>query len=88
LTLSLYRRGCKSSNASQDSIGANVGDRKCLGKLRTSLVGLLNAKVFRRVSGERVFQQPRVGVEKIGHGNVFSASSISCPRSLLVISAR
>jgi hypothetical protein len=37
----------------------NLGNRKCLGKLRKSFVGLPNAKVFRPFSGEGVFQQPQ-----------------------------
>ena len=37
----------------------NLGDRKCLGKLRKSFVGLPNVKFFRPFSGEGVFQQPQ-----------------------------
>ena len=36
----------------------NLGERKCLGKLRKSFVGLPNAEFFRPFSGEGVFQQP------------------------------
>src|ERR1022692_2890377 len=38
----------------------NWGDRKCLGKLRTSFVAHPGAIVFLRISGQRVFQQPRL----------------------------
>jgi hypothetical protein len=38
----------------------NLGDRKCLGKLRKSFVGLPSAKFFQPFSGEGVFQQPRL----------------------------
>src|ERR1022692_2329811 len=37
----------------------NLGDRKCLGKLRKPFVGLPNAKFFRPFSGEGVFQHPQ-----------------------------
>jgi hypothetical protein len=37
----------------------NLGDRKCLGKLRKSFVGLPGAKFFWPFSGEGVFQQPQ-----------------------------
>jgi hypothetical protein len=37
----------------------NFGDRKCLGDPRTSLVGLPNAILFLRISGQEVFQQPQ-----------------------------
>jgi len=35
----------------------NLGDRKCLGKLRKSFVGLPDAILFLRILQERVFQQ-------------------------------
>src|SRR5208282_4000089 len=38
----------------------NLGDRKCLGDLRKSLVGLPDAISFLRISREGVFQQPRL----------------------------
>jgi hypothetical protein len=38
----------------------NLGDRKCLGKPRKPFVGLPNAKVFRPILRDRVFQQPRL----------------------------
>jgi hypothetical protein len=37
----------------------NFGDRKCLGRPRKSFVGLPNAKFFRPVLRERVFQHPQ-----------------------------
>jgi hypothetical protein len=37
----------------------NLGDRKCLGKPRTSFVGHPSAKFFQPFSDERVFQQPQ-----------------------------
>jgi hypothetical protein len=37
----------------------NLGDRKCLGKTRTSFVGHPDAILFLRISREGVFQQPR-----------------------------
>jgi hypothetical protein len=38
----------------------NLGDRKCLGKLRKSFVGHPDAILFLRISRERVFQhQPQ-----------------------------
>jgi hypothetical protein len=38
----------------------NLGDRKCLGKLRKSFVGHPDAILFLRISRERVFQHPRL----------------------------
>jgi hypothetical protein len=38
----------------------NWGDRKCLGKLRRSFVAHPDAILFLRISGQRVFQQPRL----------------------------
>src|SRR6266481_10050082 len=38
----------------------NLGDRKCLGKLRKSLVGHPDTILFSRISRERVFQHPRL----------------------------
>jgi hypothetical protein len=41
--------------------GGNWEDRKYLGKLRKSFVGLLtNAILFSRIPQEKVFQQPRL----------------------------
>jgi hypothetical protein len=37
----------------------NLGDRKCLGKLRKSFVGHPDAILFLRISRERVFQHPQ-----------------------------
>jgi hypothetical protein len=37
----------------------NLGDRKCLGKPRTSFLGHPDAILFLRISRERVFQQPQ-----------------------------
>jgi hypothetical protein len=37
----------------------NLGDRKCLGKLRKSFVGHPDAFLFLRISREGVFQQPQ-----------------------------
>ena len=37
----------------------DLGDRKCLGKLRKSFVGLSDAILFLRLSRERVFQHPQ-----------------------------
>jgi hypothetical protein len=37
-----------------------LGDRKYLGKLRKSFVGLPDAILFLRISRERVFQHPRL----------------------------
>jgi len=37
----------------------NLGDRKCLGKLRKSFVGHPDTILFSRISRERVFQHPR-----------------------------
>jgi hypothetical protein len=37
----------------------NLGDRKCLGKLRKSFVGLPDAILFLRILRERVFQHPQ-----------------------------
>jgi hypothetical protein len=42
----------------------NLGDRKCLGKPRTSFVGHPSAKFFQPFSDERVFQQPRLWLLK------------------------
>jgi hypothetical protein len=38
----------------------NLGDRKCLGKLRKSFVGHPDAILFLLISREGVFQQPRL----------------------------
>jgi hypothetical protein len=38
----------------------NLGDRKCLGKLRKSFVGHPDTILFSRISRERVFQHPRL----------------------------
>jgi hypothetical protein len=38
----------------------NLGDRKCLGKLRKSFVGHPDTILFSRISLERVFQHPRL----------------------------
>jgi hypothetical protein len=35
------------------------GDRKCLGEVEKSLIGLPDTKQFLRICGERVFQQPQ-----------------------------
>jgi len=37
-----------------------LGDRKCLGKLRKSFVAHPDTILFSRISGERVFQHPRL----------------------------
>jgi hypothetical protein len=37
----------------------NLGDRKCLGKLRKSFVGHPDTILFSRISRERVFQHPQ-----------------------------
>jgi hypothetical protein len=37
----------------------NLGDRKCLGKLRKSFVEHPDTILFSRISRERVFQHPR-----------------------------
>jgi hypothetical protein len=37
----------------------NLGDRKCLGKLRKSFVGHPDTILFLRISRERVFQHPQ-----------------------------
>jgi len=37
----------------------NLGDRKCLGDPRKSIVGLPDAILFLRISWEGVFQQPQ-----------------------------
>jgi hypothetical protein len=42
----------------------NLGDRKCLGKPRTSFVGHPSAKFLQPFSDERVFQQPHPWVLK------------------------
>src|SRR5713101_493407 len=46
----------------------NLGDGKCLGDPRTSLVGLPNAILFLRFSREGVFQQPQTFALKISLG--------------------
>jgi hypothetical protein len=48
----------------------NLGDRKCLGDPRKSLVGLPNAISFLRFSWEGVFQHPRLltSVNQTGTG--------------------
>jgi hypothetical protein len=38
----------------------NLGDRKCLGKLRKSFVGHPDTILFSRISRERVSQHPRL----------------------------
>jgi hypothetical protein len=38
----------------------NLGDRKCLEKLKKSFVGHPSAILFLRISREGVFQQPRL----------------------------
>jgi hypothetical protein len=38
----------------------NLGDRKCLGKLRKSFVGHPDTILFSRISREGVFQHPRL----------------------------
>jgi hypothetical protein len=37
----------------------NLGDRKCLGKLRKSFIGHPDAILFLRISRKGVFQQPQ-----------------------------
>jgi len=59
VTGSLLQSGVAVAKLHFPQDGQNLGDRKCLEELRTSLVGLPNAKCFRPVSGERVFQQPQ-----------------------------
>src|SRR5208282_5387533 len=48
----------------------NLGDRKCLGDLRKSLVGLPDAISFLRISREGVFQQPRLSTTIFGVGDI------------------
>jgi hypothetical protein len=50
--------GVEKVHFSQNS--QNLGDRKCLGKLRKSFVGHPSAILFLRISREGVFQQPRL----------------------------
>jgi hypothetical protein len=52
-----WRVGVEKLHFRQNS--ENLGDRKCLGKPRTSFVGHPSAKFFQPFSDERVFQQPR-----------------------------
>jgi hypothetical protein len=58
--------------------GQNLGDRKCPEKLRTSLVGLPNAKFFRPVSGEGVFQQPLPIALRMPGTGVLSVTACGC----------
>jgi hypothetical protein len=41
-------------------IGGNLGDRKCLAEQRKSFVEHPDAMQFLRISGQRVFQHPRL----------------------------
>jgi hypothetical protein len=47
-------------------IGANLGDRKCLAEQRKSFVEHPDAMQFLRISGQRVFQHPRLFTTTIG----------------------
>jgi hypothetical protein len=48
----------------------NLGDRKCLGKLRKSSVGHPDTILFSRISLERVFQHPRLITPTIHQNSV------------------
>jgi hypothetical protein len=51
----------------------NLGDRKCLGKLRKSFVGLPDAILSLRILRERVFQHPRL-LSSTNHARMAFAS--------------
>src|SRR6267143_7000237 len=54
----------------------NLGDGKCLGKLRKSFVGHPDAILFLRISRERVFQHPPVPYFRYSE-SFFKSSGIS-----------
>jgi hypothetical protein len=57
-------------------ISENFGDRKCLNEQRKSFVGHPDAIQFLQMSGQRVFQQPRLITTTGGTGTlVWSGTS-------------
>jgi len=60
----------------------NLGDRKCLGKLRKSFVGHPDTILFSRISRERVFQHPqtftlRTRFDSTAHTDCFRVADYS-----------
>jgi hypothetical protein len=53
----------------------NLGDRKCLGDPRKSIVGLPDAILFLSMLRQGVFQQPPWVLKKYVSGTAFSAAS-------------
>ena len=59
----------------------NLGDRKCLGKLRKSFVEHPDTILFSRISRERVFQHPRLFTSTIPSGDF----KTSFPRRIALV---